>query len=39
MFKNMIREEYTMILNEMYTLNNGVKIPKLGLGTWSGFKQ
>lgn len=23
-----------MILNEFYTLNNGVKIPKLGLGTW-----
>lgn len=23
-----------MILNETYTLNNGVKIPKLGLGTW-----
>ena len=23
-----------MILEEKYTLNNGVKIPKLGLGTW-----
>ena len=23
-----------MILNEYYTLTNGVKIPKLGLGTW-----
>lgn len=23
-----------MILKETYTLNNGVKIPKLGLGTW-----
>lgn len=23
-----------MILNETYTLNNGIKIPKLGLGTW-----
>lgn len=23
-----------MILNEFYTLNNGVRIPKLGLGTW-----
>lgn len=23
-----------MILNEHYTLNNGVQIPKLGLGTW-----
>lgn len=23
-----------MILNEDFTLNNGVKIPKLGLGTW-----
>lgn len=23
-----------MILQETYTLNNGVKIPKLGLGTW-----
>lgn len=23
-----------MILNETYTLNNGVKIPKLGFGTW-----
>lgn len=23
-----------MILNEYYTLENGVKIPKLGLGTW-----
>ena len=23
-----------MILNENYTLNNGVSIPKLGLGTW-----
>ncbi len=23
-----------MILNEKYTLNNGVEIPKLGLGTW-----
>ncbi len=22
------------ILNEFYTLNNGVKIPKIGLGTW-----
>lgn len=23
-----------MILNEKYTLSNGVGIPKLGLGTW-----
>lgn len=23
-----------MILNETYTLSNGVKVPKLGLGTW-----
>ena len=23
-----------MVLNESYTLNNGVSIPKLGLGTW-----
>jgi diketogulonate reductase-like aldo/keto reductase len=23
-----------MILEETYTLSNGVKIPKLGLGTW-----
>ena len=23
-----------MILNEVYELSNGVKIPKLGLGTW-----
>lgn len=23
-----------MILEEKYTLNNGVQIPKLGLGTW-----
>jgi diketogulonate reductase-like aldo/keto reductase len=23
-----------MILNENYTLSNGVEIPKLGLGTW-----
>lgn len=23
-----------MIFNEMYTLANEVKIPKLGLGTW-----
>lgn len=23
-----------MILNEMYTLANGVKVPKIGLGTW-----
>ena len=23
-----------MILQETYTLSNGVKIPKLGLGTW-----
>ena len=23
-----------MILEEYYTLSNGVKIPKLGLGTW-----
>lgn len=23
-----------MILNETYTLNNDVEIPKLGLGTW-----
>lgn len=22
------------MLNETYTLSNGVKIPKLGLGTW-----
>src|SRR5690349_20120658 len=24
-----------MIMNETYTLTNGVKIPKLGLGTWN----
>lgn len=23
-----------MILNETYTLSNGMAIPKLGLGTW-----
>jgi len=23
-----------MILNEKFTLSNGVEIPKLGLGTW-----
>ncbi len=23
-----------MVLNETYILSNGVKIPKLGLGTW-----
>lgn len=23
-----------MILNETFTLSNGVQIPKLGLGTW-----
>ncbi len=23
-----------MILQETYTLSNGVRIPKLGLGTW-----
>ena len=23
-----------MVLNETYTLSNGVKIPKFGLGTW-----
>ena len=23
-----------MILNQTYTLSNGVQIPKLGLGTW-----
>ena len=23
-----------MILNETYTLSNGINIPKLGLGTW-----
>ena len=23
-----------MLLNENYTLSNGVKIPKIGLGTW-----
>lgn len=23
-----------MILNETYTLSNGVRIPRLGLGTW-----
>lgn len=27
-------EEKTMILNETYTLSNGVKVPKIGLGTW-----
>jgi diketogulonate reductase-like aldo/keto reductase len=27
-------EENKMMLNETYTLSNGVKIPKLGLGTW-----
>ena len=26
--------EINMVLNETYTLPNGVKIPKLGLGTW-----
>ena len=26
--------ESTMILKETYTLENGVQIPKLGLGTW-----
>jgi diketogulonate reductase-like aldo/keto reductase len=28
------RREHVSILNETYTLSNGVKIPKLGLGTW-----
>ena len=23
-----------MVLNEKYKLNNGIEIPKLGLGTW-----
>jgi diketogulonate reductase-like aldo/keto reductase len=23
-----------MILEEKYTLSNGIKIPKIGLGTW-----
>lgn len=23
-----------MVLNENYTFSNGVKIPKIGLGTW-----
>lgn len=23
-----------MIFDEYYTLNNGIKLPKLGLGTW-----
>lgn len=23
-----------MILQENYTLNNGIRIPKIGLGTW-----
>jgi diketogulonate reductase-like aldo/keto reductase len=27
-------EEATVILQETYTLSNGVEIPKLGLGTW-----
>jgi diketogulonate reductase-like aldo/keto reductase len=27
-------KKYFMILQEKYTLSNGVKIPKLGLGTW-----
>lgn len=27
-------ESETEMLNETYTLNNGVRIPKLGLGTW-----
>lgn len=27
-------KERPMILNETYTLSNGVEIPKLGLGTW-----
>ena len=25
-----------MIFDETYTLANGIKIPKLGLGTWFG---
>ena len=27
-------EDIVMIVNDTYTLSNGVKIPKLGLGTW-----
>ncbi len=29
-----MRKEKSMILQETYTLNNGVSIPKLALGTW-----
>src|SRR4051794_20960391 len=29
-----MKEAMTMILEETYTLRNGVEIPKLGLGTW-----
>jgi quercetin dioxygenase-like cupin family protein len=28
------RQETTVILEQTYTLSNGVRIPKLGLGTW-----
>lgn len=31
---NFSKKETKMILEETYTLSNGVKIPKLGLGTW-----
>lgn len=30
----MRKDDHSMILNESYTLSNGIKIPKLGLGTW-----
>jgi diketogulonate reductase-like aldo/keto reductase len=29
-----MNKEITMVLEETYTLSNGLKIPKLGLGTW-----
>lgn len=32
--ENVNREAKKMIINENYTLSNGVLIPKLGLGTW-----